>query len=152
MKAMMPTSAMIIAITPIVSIVSPLRTRSNTCLTPLGRPITIPEKISSEMPLPMPRSVICSPSHMTKIVPVVSVRIVLNKNPHVGAPTWGFLFSTILTLTTGTIFVMWLGEQITERGIGNGISLLIFSGIVIGLPNGVRQVFERLHGGDTMET
>ena len=70
----------------------------------------------------------------------------------VGAPTWGFLFSTILTLTTGTIFVMWLGEQITERGIGNGISLLIFSGIVIGLPNGVRQVFERLRGGDTMET
>jgi preprotein translocase subunit SecY len=70
----------------------------------------------------------------------------------VGAPTWGFLFSTILTLTTGTIFVMWLGEQITERGIGNGISLLIFSGIVIGLPNGVRQVFERVRNGDTMET
>jgi preprotein translocase subunit SecY len=70
----------------------------------------------------------------------------------VGAPTWGFLFSTILTLTTGTIFVMWLGEQITERGIGNGISLLIFSGIVIGLPNGVKQVFDRVRGGDTMET
>ena len=70
----------------------------------------------------------------------------------VGAPTWGFLFSTILTLTTGTIFVMWLGEQITERGIGNGISLLIFSGIVIGLPNGVIQVFDRVRGGDTMET
>src|SRR3954468_7442290 len=47
----------------------------------------------------------------------------------VGPPTWGFLLTTILTLTTGTIFVMWLGEQITERGIGNGISLLIFSGI-----------------------
>jgi preprotein translocase subunit SecY len=70
----------------------------------------------------------------------------------VGAPTWGFLFTTILTLTTGTIFVMWLGEQITERGVGNGISLLIFAGIVIGLPNGVTQVFERLRGGDTMET
>jgi preprotein translocase subunit SecY len=70
----------------------------------------------------------------------------------VGAPTWGFLFSTILTLTTGTIFVMWLGEQITERGVGNGISLLIFAGIVIGLPNGVQQVFERVRGGDTMET
>jgi preprotein translocase subunit SecY len=70
----------------------------------------------------------------------------------VGAPTWGFLLTTILTLTTGTIFVMWLGEQITERGIGNGISLLIFSGIVIGLPRGVQQVFERVRGGDTLET
>src|ERR1044072_9010305 len=70
----------------------------------------------------------------------------------VGAPTWGFLFTTILTLTTGTIFVMWLGEQITERGIGNGISLLIFAGIVIGLPRGVQQVFERVRSGDTLET
>ncbi|HKR12185.1 MAG TPA: preprotein translocase subunit SecY [Pyrinomonadaceae bacterium] len=70
----------------------------------------------------------------------------------VGAPGWGFRLSTVLTLTTGTIFVMWLGEQITERGVGNGISLLIFAGIVIGLPNGVTQVFNRLRGGDTMET
>ena len=69
----------------------------------------------------------------------------------VGAPTWGFLFSTMLTLTTGTIFVMWLGEQITERGIGNGISLLIFAGIVIGLPSGAQQVLEKVRGGDTME-
>lgn len=70
----------------------------------------------------------------------------------VGSPTWGFLLTTVLTLTTGTIFVMWLGEQITERGVGNGISLLIFAGIVIGLPNGVRQVFDRVRGGDTLET
>lgn len=70
----------------------------------------------------------------------------------VGDPGWGFLLSTVLTLTTGTIFVMWLGEQITERGIGNGISLLIFAGIVIGLPRGVTQVAERLSGGDTMAT
>jgi preprotein translocase subunit SecY len=69
----------------------------------------------------------------------------------VGAPGWGFRLSTVLTLTTGTIFVMWLGEQITERGIGNGISLLIFAGIVIGLPRGVTQVSERLSGGDTMQ-
>jgi preprotein translocase subunit SecY len=68
----------------------------------------------------------------------------------VGANTWGFLLTTILTLTTGTIFVMWLGEQITERGVGNGISLLIFAGIVIGLPNGVSQVMERIRSGDTM--
>ena len=70
----------------------------------------------------------------------------------VGAPTWGFLFTTVLTLTTGTIFVMWLGEQITDRGVGNGISLLIFAGIVIGLPRGVQQVAERLKSGDTLET
>ena len=70
----------------------------------------------------------------------------------VGAPGWGFRLSTVLTLTTGTIFVMWLGEQITERGVGNGISLLIFAGIVIGLPNGAQQVFNRVRGGDTMET
>jgi preprotein translocase subunit SecY len=70
----------------------------------------------------------------------------------VGEPTWGFLLTTVLTLTTGTIFVMWLGEQITERGVGNGISLLIFAGIVIGLPSGVEQVFNRVRGGDTLET
>lgn len=70
----------------------------------------------------------------------------------VGAPTWGFLFSTVLTLTTGTIFVMWLGEQITERGIGNGISLLIFSGIVIGLPRGVAQVWDRVGKRDVLTT
>ncbi|HEX8143644.1 MAG TPA: preprotein translocase subunit SecY [Pyrinomonadaceae bacterium] len=70
----------------------------------------------------------------------------------VGDPGWGFLLTTVLTLTTGTIFVMWLGEQITERGVGNGISLLIFAGIILGLPRGVIQVFERVRGGDVMET
>ncbi len=70
----------------------------------------------------------------------------------VGEPGMNFILVTMLTLTTGTIFVMWLGEQITERGIGNGISLLIFAGIVIGLPRGVMQVFERVRGGDTMAT
>ncbi len=79
------------------------------------------------------------------------VAVWLQKNG-VGAPTWGFLLTCVLTLTTGTIFVMWLGEQITERGVGNGISLLIFAGIVIGLPRGVMQVFERVRGGDTLET
>src|SRR3979409_897205 len=68
----------------------------------------------------------------------------------VGANTWGFLLTTVLTLTTGTIFVMWVGEQITERGVGNGISLLIFAGIVIGLPRGVQQVMGRVSGGDTL--
>src|SRR3954464_675749 len=69
----------------------------------------------------------------------------------VGPNTWSFLLTIVLTLTTGTMFVMWLGEQITERGVGNGISLLIFSGIVIGLPRGVQQVMTRMGSGDTME-
>jgi preprotein translocase subunit SecY len=70
----------------------------------------------------------------------------------VGANTWGFLITTVITLTTGTIFVMWLGEQITERGVGNGVSLLIFAGIVIGLPTrGVPQVFARIQSGDTFQ-
>ncbi len=48
---------------------------------------------------------------------------------------------TMLTLTTGSVFIMWLGEQITERGVGNGMSLLIFAGIVVGLPRGVADLF-----------
>lgn len=54
--------------------------------------------------------------------------------PIVMAPGFGFIFTAIVSLTAGTLFLMWLGEQITERGIGNGISLLIFAGIVAGLP------------------
>src|SRR5919108_128574 len=53
-------------------------------------------------------------------------------------PGWGFKLMTVLTLTTGTAFIMWLGEQITDRGIGNGMSLLIFAGIVEGFPRGIR--------------
>src|ERR1041384_2486687 len=52
-------------------------------------------------------------------------------------PGIGFVLMTMLTLTTGSAFIMWLGEQITERGVGNGMSLLIFAGIVVGLPRGV---------------
>src|SRR3979411_15109 len=56
-------------------------------------------------------------------------------------PGYGFVIMTILTLTTGTAFIMWLGEQITERGIGNGMSLLIFTGIVVGLPRGIEELY-----------
>jgi preprotein translocase subunit SecY len=66
--------------------------------------------------------------------------------------TWWATAMVVITLTTGTVFVMWLGEQITERGIGNGISLLIFAGIVIGLPQGVMQISERVRAGDPMQT
>lgn len=57
-------------------------------------------------------------------------------------PGVGFVLMTVLTLTTGTTFVMWLGEQITERGIGNGMSLLIFAGIVVGLPGGIQDLID----------
>ncbi|HEV3151665.1 MAG TPA: preprotein translocase subunit SecY [Acidobacteriaceae bacterium] len=61
---------------------------------------------------------------------------VLNPGP-------GFIAMTVLTLTAGTSFVMWLGEQITDRGVGNGMSLLIFAGIVDGLPRGVADLYEK---------
>jgi preprotein translocase subunit SecY len=62
----------------------------------------------------------------------------------VESPGIGFKLMTVLTLTTGTAFIMWLGEQITERGIGNGMSLLIFAGIVVGFPRGVIDSVERI--------
>ena len=67
--------------------------------------------------------------------------------PLVPAPGWGFRLLTILTLTTGTAFVMWLGEQITERGVGNGISLIIFAGIVVGLPAAIFNTIEDIRTG-----
>jgi preprotein translocase subunit SecY len=60
-------------------------------------------------------------------------------------PGIGFILMTMLTLTTGSAFIMWLGEQITERGVGNGMSLLIFSGIVVGLPRGVFDLYDKVH-------
>src|SRR5689334_6848572 len=61
----------------------------------------------------------------------------INGQPLVYHPGLPFIFMTILTLTTGSAFIMWLGEQISERGIGNGMSLIIFVGIVVGLPRAV---------------
>ncbi len=75
----------------------------------------------------------------------------LEKNAIIPSTWWATLM-IVVTLTTGTIFVMWLGEQITERGIGNGISLLIFAGIVIGLPRGIGQISERVRAGDPYQT
>jgi preprotein translocase subunit SecY len=59
-------------------------------------------------------------------------------------PGWGFRFMVMITLTTGTAFIMWIGEQISERGIGNGISLIIFAGIVVGLPRAVQGIWTNL--------
>jgi len=66
----------------------------------------------------------------------------------VAHPGWSFRFMTVLTLTAGTAFIMWLGEQITERGIGNGISLIIFAGIVARMPSAVGNTFRLMRTGE----
>ncbi len=66
----------------------------------------------------------------------------MNQGAFVLTPGWAFRLMTVITLTAGTAFLMWLGEQITERGIGNGISLIIFAGIVARLPNAVAQTYD----------
>src|SRR5918993_481124 len=85
------------------------------------------------------------------VVQALSIAIFLERQTNIagGLPLvynggWGFRLMTVLTLTTGTAFVMWLGEQITERGIGNGMSLIIFAGIVVGLPGAVLQTYEQM--------
>jgi preprotein translocase subunit SecY len=71
----------------------------------------------------------------------------MNRGTFVQSPGWGFRLMTMLTLTAGTAFLMWLGEQITERGIGNGISLIIFAGIVARLPNAVVETYRLFEVG-----
>ncbi|MBA2238807.1 MAG: preprotein translocase subunit SecY [Lysobacter sp.] len=68
--------------------------------------------------------------------------------PVVYSPGMGFILTAVIALTAGTMFLMWLGEQVTERGIGNGISLIIFAGIVSGLPSAVLGLFEQIRNGD----
>ena len=68
--------------------------------------------------------------------------------PVVIHPGWEFRIMTVMTLTAGTAFIMWLGEQITERGIGNGISLIIFAGIIVRMPNAIRNTFRLLSTGE----
>ena len=70
--------------------------------------------------------------------------------PVVLHPGWAFRLMTVLTLTSGTAFIMWLGEMITERGIGNGISLIIFAGIVARLPSAIINTFQLIHIGEIM--
>jgi len=77
-----------------------------------------------------------------------SVAIALQSQTSVvWAPGFGFIFTAVVTLTAGTIFLMWLGEQITERGVGNGISLIIFAGIVAGLPRAAAGTLELVNTG-----
>src|SRR5216683_5334880 len=73
----------------------------------------------------------------------LGIAFTLQSQDFVLNPGPSFILLTIITLTTGSIFIMWLGEQITERGIGNGMSLLIFSGIVVGLPRAVVDLWDK---------
>jgi len=87
------------------------------------------------------------------IVQALGIAIWMERSTDVGGiqlvydPGWGFRMLCVLTFTTGTMFVMWLGEQITERGIGNGMSLLIFAGIVGQLPNAILATFDQMATG-----
>ena len=87
---------------------------------------------------------------MLSIIQSLSIAFTLQKSagPNgeslVYNPGLGFTLMTILTLTTGSAFIMWLGEQISERGVGNGMSLIIFTGIVVGLPRGVYDLWTKV--------
>jgi preprotein translocase subunit SecY len=90
---------------------------------------------------------------LLSVVQAIGIALFLEKNTAPGGyhlvihPGLGFRLMTVLTLTTGTCFVMWLGEQITERGIGNGMSLIIFAGIVVNFPRAVIQTFDQMRTG-----
>jgi preprotein translocase subunit SecY len=90
---------------------------------------------------------------MLSIVQSFTIAMWLESNSAPGAqqivldPGWSFRLMTMLTLTTGTAFIMWLGEQISERGIGNGISLIIFAGIVVGFPGAVANTIQDMMSG-----
>jgi preprotein translocase subunit SecY len=71
-----------------------------------------------------------------------------NGIPVVYSPGMGFILTAVVSLTAGTMFLMWIGEQVTERGIGNGVSLIIFAGIVAGLPGAVLSTLEQARNGD----
>jgi len=73
------------------------------------------------------------------------IAVALQKTPGmVTNPGLGFVFTTVVSLTCGSVFIMWLGEQITARGIGNGMSLLIFTGIVVGLPRAIADLYDKV--------
>ncbi|MGA2570184.1 MAG: preprotein translocase subunit SecY [Terracidiphilus sp.] len=74
----------------------------------------------------------------------IGIAAILTKQGVVLDPGPGFILLTVITLTAGTAFIMWLGEQITDRGIGNGMSLLIFTGIVAGLPRGIGDLINKM--------
>jgi preprotein translocase subunit SecY len=78
----------------------------------------------------------------------IGVSVALQNQQITIMPGWGFLFTATVSLVTGTMFLMWLGEQITERGVGNGISIIIFAGIVAGLPAAVTGTLDLARTGE----
>src|SRR5262245_627099 len=105
------------------------------------------EKLSKEGELGR-RKITTYTRYLTVVLSAVQsagIAIELERQPGVVVnPGIGFTIMTMLTLTTGSAFIMWLGEQITDRGIGNGMSLIIFAGIVVGLPRGIADVYEKV--------
>jgi preprotein translocase subunit SecY len=92
---------------------------------------------------------------LLSVIQAASIAIFLERQTNIAGglplvydPGWAFRLMTVLTLTTGSVFVMWLGEQITERGIGNGMSLIIYAGIVVGLPRAVMTTLDQLRTGE----
>jgi preprotein translocase subunit SecY len=92
---------------------------------------------------------------LLSVIQAASIAIFLERQTNIagGLPLvydagWAFRLMTVLTLTTGSVFVMWLGEQITERGIGNGMSLIIYAGIVVNLPRAVMTTLDQLRTGE----
>ena len=92
---------------------------------------------------------------LLSVIQAASIAIFLERQTNIAGglplvydPGWAFRVMTVLTLTTGSVFVMWLGEQITERGIGNGMSLIIYAGIVVGLPRAVMTTLDQLQTGE----
>jgi len=105
------------------------------------------EKLSKEGELGR-RKITTYTRYLTVVLSTVQsagIAIAFQRQGVVVNPGVGFIFMTMLTLTTGTAFIMWLGEQITDRGIGNGMSLIIFAGIVVGLPKAIGDIYEKLN-------
>jgi preprotein translocase subunit SecY len=108
------------------------------------------EKLSKEGELGR-RKITTYTRYLTVVLAAVQsagIAIAFQRQGVVVNPGAGFIFLTMLTLTTGTAFIMWLGEQITDRGIGNGMSLIIFAGIVVGLPQAIFEIYEKINTGE----
>jgi preprotein translocase subunit SecY len=105
------------------------------------------EKLSKEGELGR-RKITTYTRYLTVVLSVVQsagIAVAFQRQGVVVNPGYGFILMTMLTLTTGTAFIMWLGEQITDRGIGNGMSLIIFAGIVVGLPGAIYDVYDKIN-------
>jgi preprotein translocase subunit SecY len=108
------------------------------------------EKLSKEGELGR-RKITTYTRYLTVVLSAVqsaTMALMLQRQGVVTNPGVGFILMSVITLTAGTAFIMWLGEQITERGIGNGMSLIIFAGIVVRLPDAIVEVYQKVSIGD----